>query len=167
MNYDASSNNNFTRTVSTALELMGLVSVWQDNPIDFTHVHTDGVRMSKIDHFLVTRRLLGEVVDCGLVHSGDNLSRHSPIILRLRLGEVRSKQAAAQPTPRRMPAWVKATGEEIHNHTSALNHRLTEMKCPESLHCKDSHSAGDRNQDTYAHAPGRGPPTGRAGGRLQ
>ena len=81
LNYEASRDNHFT--VSAALERMGLVSVWWDNPVDFTHVHTDGVSTSTIDHFLVKRRLLREVVDCGPVHSGDNLSRHSPIFLQL------------------------------------------------------------------------------------
>ena len=63
LNFDANRDNHFTRTVSNALERMGLASVWRDNPIDFTHIHTDGISTSTIDHFLVTRRLLGEIED--------------------------------------------------------------------------------------------------------
>ena len=115
------------------------MSVWQDHPVDFTHVYTDGVSTSTIDHFLGSRKLRREVVDCGPVHSGDNLSRHSPIFLRLRLGDVCSRQAAAQPPPRRSPAWEKATGEEIHNYTAALHNKLLELKTPASLvQCVDT-----------------------------
>ena len=114
-------------------------------------MHTDGVSTSTIDHFLVSRKLLREVVDCGPVHSGDNLSRHSPIFLRLRLGDVCSRQAATQPPPRRMPAWEKATGEEIHNYTAALHNKLLELKTPASLvQCEDTNCedvSHDEEQD--------------------
>ena len=75
----------------------------------------------------------------GPIHRGDNLSRHSPIFLRLRLGEVCSQQAAAQPPPRRMPAWGRATTEELQNYTSTLHQQLKAVKCPDSLlKCQDS-----------------------------
>ena len=64
MNYDMRRDNHFIRTVASVLERMGLTSVWQDCPIDHTHIYTDGVSTSVIDHFLVSRRLLGEVEDC-------------------------------------------------------------------------------------------------------
>ena len=54
LNYDMSRDNHFTRTVASALERMGLASVWQDCPIDHTHIHSDGVSTSVIDHFLVS-----------------------------------------------------------------------------------------------------------------
>ena len=147
LNYEASRDNHFTRTVSAALKKMGLVSVWEDHPVDFTHVHTDGVSTSTIDHFLVSRKLRREVVACKAVHSGDNLSRHSPIILSLRLGDVCSHQAPTQPPPRRSPAWAKATGEELHNYTAALHNKLLELKTPVSLEqCKDP-SCRDGNHD--------------------
>ena len=67
-------------------------------------MHTNSISISVIDHFMVSRRLLELVEDCGPVHRGDNLSRHSAIILRLWLGEVHRRKTAAQPPTRRMPA---------------------------------------------------------------
>ena len=104
MNYDTRRDNHFTRTVRPALRRMGLTSLWEGRNIDHTHVHTDGVNTSLIDHFLVSQPLLGLVEDCGPVHRGDNLSRHSPILFSLRLGELPRRPVAAQPPPRRMPA---------------------------------------------------------------
>ena len=49
LTYDMSRNNHFTRTVTVALEMMGLTLVWQDCPKDHTQVHTDDVSRSVID----------------------------------------------------------------------------------------------------------------------
>ena len=75
----------WSRTVAAALEQLRLTSVWDAQYIDYTHVHTDGIATSTIDHFLISSRLVGLVEECGPVHRGDNLSRHSPIFLRLKL----------------------------------------------------------------------------------
>ena len=113
MNWDRSRNNHFTRTVASALERLDLTTVWEGRTVSHTHVHTDGISTSTIDHFLVSRRLLDLVEDCGPVHSGDNLSRHSPIFLSLRLGELPRRPAEVPPPPPRMPAWGRATQEEL------------------------------------------------------
>ena len=138
LNYDMKRDNHFTRTVAAALERMGLTSVWQGRDVDHTHVHTDGNSTSVIDHFLVSRQLLKLVEHCGPVHRGDNLSRHSAIFLRLRLGEVCRQQEAARPPPRRMPAWDRATPEELLGYTMDMQQRLQALQCPRSLlHCQD------------------------------
>ena len=74
MNYDPRRENHFTRTVAAALQHIDLTSVWEGHIIDYTHVHTDGVKTSIIDHFLVTPGLLDLVDECGPLHRGDNLS---------------------------------------------------------------------------------------------
>ena len=45
------------------LEKLGLVSVWEHRPVDFTHIHTDLESTSTLDHFIVNERLLQEVSD--------------------------------------------------------------------------------------------------------
>ena len=138
LNYDMRRENLFTRTVTATLRRLGLSSVWESRPIDFTHTHTDGTNTSVIDHFVVSQRLLQLVEDCGPVHRGDNLSRHCPIFLSLRLGELPRRQAAPQPPPPRMPAWGRATEEEVAGYTAALHQRLRAVRCPTSmLHCRD------------------------------
>ena len=104
INCDFRRNNMFTRTVTATQRRLGLTSVWEGRAIDHTHTHTDGTSTSIIDHFVVSPRLLQLVEDCGPIHRGDNLSRHTPILLSLRLGELPRRQAAAQPPSPRMPA---------------------------------------------------------------
>ena len=104
MNWDKSRDNHYTRTVAAAMERLRLTSVWDGQNIDYTHVHTDGIATSTIDHFLVSSKLVGLVEECGPVHRGDNLSRHSPIFLRLRLGELPNRPVPVPPPPPRMPA---------------------------------------------------------------
>ena len=138
MNYDTRRDNHFTRTVSPVLQCLGLTSVWEGRNIDYTHVHTDGVNTSIIDHFLVSPGLLDLVEDCGPLHRGDNLSRHSPILLSLRLGDLVRQPTAAQPPPRRMPAWDSTTTEEKAAYTEQLYLKLQNVRCPQSmLHCQD------------------------------
>ena len=67
------------------LERIGLFSVWEKFQIDFTHIHTDSRSTSIIDHFFVNERLLNLVTDAGPVHLGDNLSRHSPIMMKIQI----------------------------------------------------------------------------------
>jgi hypothetical protein len=101
--------------------------------VDHTHVHTDGIGTSTIDHFVVSRGLLGMIEDCRPVHRGDNLSRHSLFRLSLRLGEIIQLKTVTPPSPPQMPAWDRATPEELHGYTAALHERLQVVQCPGSL----------------------------------
>ena len=152
MNWDRRRNNHFTRTVEAFLIKQNLKTVWDLKQIDFTHVHTDGVSTSTIDHFLVSPNLLSKMTDCGPLHSGDNMSRHSPIIVSFNLGELQHKQQQEQPPPRRLPDWDRATAEEINNYRSNLQQKLQAISIPEcTAHCTDfnctdeSHSSARDN----------------------
>ena len=67
------------------------MSVWDKFPIDFTHLHTDMKSTSILDNFFVSQQLLDLVVDAGPIHLGDNRSRHSPIMMKVRLTEIAIK----------------------------------------------------------------------------
>ena len=124
LNWDLSRDNHFTRIMAPAINKLGLTSVWKSKNIDFTHTHTDGMSHSTIDHFLLSRRLLELVVDCGPVHRGENLSRHCPIFLSLRLGDVQKLELRATAPPRRMPALDRATLNELENYKESLEEKL-------------------------------------------
>ncbi len=47
--------------------------------VDYTHLHTDGIITSTIDHFFVGRNILQICENGGVTHSVDNLSNHSII----------------------------------------------------------------------------------------
>ena len=91
LNFDSSRRSGFTNTVREFLTRLGLYSVWDKFPVDFMHLHTDFKSSSVIDHFLVNQRLLENIEDAGPVHLGDNLSRHSPIMIRLALPAIQAR----------------------------------------------------------------------------
>ena len=138
-NYEITRDNQFTRAMASCLQQLGLVSIWQQNNIDFTHIHTDGISKSTIDHFMVTPALVPLIKDSGPVHRGDNLSRHSPIFVTLNLSNIQSQTSSCQPPPQRNPAWDKASSEELDNYTTTLHTKLQGIKVPDSIkNCKDS-----------------------------
>ena len=107
LNFDPSRRSGFCRMVKRFLNRVGLVSLWDSNDVDYTHVHTDFVSTAVLDHFIVTERLVPLVVKCQPIHRGDNLSRHSPILLQLNLGNIPSRQVKVSWLPKK-PAWHKA-----------------------------------------------------------
>ena len=56
LNWDMSRRSGFSQIMKDFVEKLGLVSLWCSNPIDYTHVHTDGVSTSVLDHFLCNER---------------------------------------------------------------------------------------------------------------
>jgi hypothetical protein len=113
------------------------VPVWKHHPVDYTHMHTDHKSTSTLDHFLISPRLLPLVDECGPLHRGDNLSRHSPIFLRIRLGELPAHRKIPSQVPRR-PAWARAVEQQLEQYTAALQEKLLLLQVPESLNCDNT-----------------------------
>ena len=112
-NWDRNRNSEFSLLMDQFVNRIGLKSVWDKFPVNFTHIHTDHVSTSTIDHFLVNERLLDFIEDAGAIHLGDNLSRHSPIMIKLNLGSIPRKPAQQPVRIKIKPAWYKATCEEL------------------------------------------------------
>ena len=108
--------------LSSFLERIGLVSVWDKFPIDFTHIHTDLKSTSILDNFFVSKKLLDLITDAGPVHLGDNRSCHSPVMMKIKLEEIPVRNQQKEAARIRKPAWYKATDEDRHQYTS-LNRR--------------------------------------------
>ena len=120
------------------LERLGLVSVWEHHPISYTHIHTDLVSTTTLDHFVVNERLLGVIVDAGVLHLGDNLSCHSPIMIKLDLGSLPTQSRVKQKSIRR-PAWYKAEQSHRDEFTQAVQEKISLLQLPGSLQCSDPH----------------------------
>ena len=102
--------------------------MWDKFQVDYTHVHTDLKSFSVLDHFFVNQRLLDQIVDAGPVHLGDNLSRHSPIMMKLKLDQFVTSRPKQSEEPRtRKPAWYKATLEDKNYYTDSLDTHLREL----------------------------------------
>ena len=136
-NYDKRRLTSFTISMDRFLEKLGLRSVWEKFSIDFTHIHTDMKSTSVLDNFFVSEGLLDSVIDAGALHLGDNLSRHSPIMIKIQLETIRKEQKSR--IRKRRPAWYKATDEDKGEYTSILDEKLSEVEYPESLGCADIH----------------------------
>ena len=134
LNWDMSRNSEFGVVMRRFMNKVGLISVWERHPIDYTHIHTDLKSTSVLDHFMMNERLLDLVVDCGPLHLGDNRSRHSPVIVKLNLGAIPVKLKEHIKTNKR-PAWYKASELDILSFTEGLNTRVKNIALPESLHC--------------------------------
>ena len=138
LNWDMNRQSGFSRTMSRFTERLGLVSVWNKFPVGYTHMHTDFSSTSTLDHFLVNPRLLAVVVDAGAIHLGDNLSRHSPIMMKLGIGNLPVREIKKL-KPTRRPAWYKAEQEQIDNYTNELQDKLAFLTVAESLNCSNCH----------------------------
>ena len=68
LNTDVRRDTGFVRAVTRFMDRIGLVSVWEKFPIDFTHVHTDLKSFSILDNFYVNKDFLDMVEDAGPVH---------------------------------------------------------------------------------------------------
>ena len=151
LNFDKSRSSAFVNIVTRFLEKVGLESAWDYFPVDYTHIHTDLKATSTLDHFVMNKRLINLISDCGVLHLGDNPSRHSPIILKLKVGEIPIKSKKV-PHKSRNPAWFKASQDDKDQYTSDLHERLCNLDQPVSLdcqnpNCKDASHTQDR--DSY------------------
>ena len=149
LNWDMGRTTGFSSSMKQFMEKVGLLSVWEHHPVNYTHMHTDLVSTSTIDHFLVNERLLSVIVDAGVLHLGDNLSRHSPIMMKLDLGQLPLQKRVKTSVPRR-PSWYKAEQSQLDELTRSVHDKLSSLQAPESLdccdpHCQDSHHSEERD----------------------
>lgn len=130
---------------------MGLIDVYDKFPVDFTHIHTDMKSFSTIDHFMVNERLLNYIIDCQPLHLGDNRSRHSPVMLKINIGNIPLQKDFTIPRPRQ-PAWKKANNQQRNKYTRCLFDRINRLEIPNSLDCKDPHCSNPehrKERDTF------------------
>ena len=136
-NFDKRRHTGFVSTVNDFMDRIGLVSVWEKHPVDFTHIHTDLKSTSILDNFFVSQQLLDMVTDAGPIHLGDNQSRHSPIMLKVKLAEMSLRNEESKISRMKKPAWKKATGDEISQYTTMLANKLQNIAIPDTLSCRD------------------------------
>ena len=90
-NWDRTRNSGFAACMERWIVRVGLADVWDSYPVSYTHIHTDLKSVSTLDRFLVSPGLLEHIVDAGVLHLGDNPSRHSPIMLKLQIDGISQK----------------------------------------------------------------------------
>ena len=69
---------------------------------------------------------------------GDNLSRHCPIWVKLKLGALPVRPSSRTWVPKR-PCWSKASSNELEEYTDTLQSKLLALQIPGSVWCADPH----------------------------
>lgn len=153
LNFDQRRGSGFAACLRNFLERIGLKSVWEKFPADYTHLHTDMRSSSIIDHFFVSQKLLELVEDAGPVHLGDNRSRHSPIMMKVNVVGLKSECPKQVGAPQvRKPAWYKATEDDKNEYTTVLASKLANIVSPDSLACSDVNcQAEEHTRDRDSH----------------
>ena len=152
-NYDKRRNSGFVNAMNDFLQKIGLFSVWEKFPIDYnTHLHTDLESSSILDNFFVNKELLEHIKVAGPVHLRDNLSRLSPIMIKIDVGSIQARSKTTEISRSRRPAWVKATEENKSAYTVLLEEKLGDLELPGSILCADVHCSNEshsHDRDTF------------------
>ena len=141
LNWDMARNSRFAQIVSGFMERLNLVSLRSQHEVDHTYqqICKNGrVSQSTVDHFVLSPRLLPLVVDHGVIHRGDNLSFHSPIWIKLRVGALSLKKRISARSQKK-PSWTNASEDHVDAYTESLQARLEAVQIPQSLQCSDVH----------------------------
>ena len=121
INADFSRKSKYVELVKEALEELNVKSVWNDFPIDFTFCSPTELSFSTIDHYLVSENLESGIKDAGVIHLGDNVSGHSPIYLKLNIGQLPANQEQERTfSPKQN--WKKATNDDKANFKSGFHY---------------------------------------------
>ena len=146
LNWDNSRQTAHSTYMQNFTERIGLKSVWDKYPVNFTHIHTDLKSTSTLDYFLVNESLLDSIVDAGVMHFGDNFSRHSPVILKLNLAHLQCRQPQENISLGCRPTWYKASDEDIDNFASLVHNDLDQIDIPDSLSCNDVYCSNPKHK---------------------
>ncbi len=79
LNCDFTRTTRFVDNIKMFMRNTGLNPLWSKYYMDYTHLHTDGISTSTIDHFMVSGNILQICENGSVTHSFGNLSNHSII----------------------------------------------------------------------------------------
>ena len=145
----------FTETVAEGLSNLRLKVLWQntDNdpnhlimPVDYTYlsVTNNVATCSIIDHFATSSRLYSSVTEAGVLHSGENISNHSAIYMKINLGKV--ELSLENEVRVKKISWDKATDDAKIHYSSQLETLLQNIPIPECISCSDLCCTGHREE---------------------
>ena len=78
---------------------------------------------SIIDHFCLSPNLFQLVIEADLIHDSQNLSNHSPIFMKIDLGNVNIHHV--EPVQAKTVNWAKASDEAKQNYQTILSGYLS------------------------------------------
>ena len=81
-----------------------------------------------------------------MIHRGDNLSVHSPIWVKLRVGALPIRKRVLARSLKK-PSWSNASEKQVEAYTAGIQERLEKIHVPPSLHCLDVHCSDQNHTD--------------------
>ena len=93
------------------------------------------------------------VEEASVIHCGSNLSDHSPINCKIKVGDL--NLSLEEETKRKVPSWTKASQSQQEQCISSITKRLSNVNIPDSINCKNVHCSLDNHKEeleTYSMA---------------
>ena len=141
INCDFLRRTGHTNLVSSFIDENYLKKAWDRFEIDFTHCHeyNGNSSVSTIDHFCWNEEFDNCIAECGVLHSADNMSDHSPIYCVIDIDQIET--CFSQPSVgKEKPSWRKAEPDQKLKYSVELGNKLSDLPVPDSLlHCQDVH----------------------------
>ena len=129
----------FTQIVLNQLEDLQLNLLWHqpEYSVDYTYscMQNNNLHFSTIDHFALSKRMLDSVFEGGVIHSGENLSKHSAICLKLDSGQLNLQ--LERPQPVKKTCWINATEEAKELFKYTLASKINDLPRYECISCHD------------------------------
>ena len=144
MNCHFARNSKFTSLVRNHFEDLNLHILWENSnsniqAVDFTHqfVSKNNCSISTIDHFVSNQQVLHATTEAGVLHHAENTSNHSPIFVKIDVGQLKVDVEECTPSPR--TSWTKATDEAKTKYKTSIASKLNDLQLPECLDCINLH----------------------------
>ena len=148
LNAHFSRHSTFTSIVQDFFDELNFEIFWE-NPdecqehhiqsVDFTFQNSSNGEAfsSTIDHFVGNIATYNSVTEAGVIHSGENPSNHSPIFMKIRLGQLNLKTEKVQGL--RRINWSKSSEESRNLYQTTLANNLDAIAIPDCVTCRDVH----------------------------
>ena len=111
------------------------------HPVDYTHlfISENITSCSTIDHFIGNQNVFGSVTEAGVTHYAENFSNHSPIYVKLDVGQLSLSMEKA--INQKRTRWNKASEEARDHFKNDLAVKLNALPVPvsvtfQNIHCK-------------------------------
>lgn len=121
----------------------------QNVDVDFTYCNDATGVQSVLDHVIISENLVSSILSYVVLHDGDNLSDHQPVVLSLRMSPCKSQSVDATASYR--PSWPRATLEQKAAYRERLGELLGGIQVPYAALYSEQNSAemGRRVEEYY------------------
>ena len=144
MNSHFARNTRFTNTIKNYFDDKNLKIFWETpnnkiQDVDYTHMFVSDrtTSFSTIDHFVSNFRVFDATTEAGVHHDAQNPSNHSPIYVKIDVGQLKTNVETCHSASR--TSWAKASDEAKAAYTQSVATKLNALAIPECVYCTNLH----------------------------